>query len=278
VIRPIRLCLIGSLIAAAASGQSTSRPSAPVLLQGAVSSETDVLLDSVRVTRVDTIGAWTFAHGSIDEMPVIVSRTMMGATHAAAATAIAIERYHPRAIINAGTAGGHDAKLHNGDIIVGTVAVYVGAFQTPRRNAGRGSNSLDWMSLDLSPRPSDKRDTDMHPGDALGIPGDSALIAAAHRAAERFNASRVKDGIIGSADMWNEELDRITQLHHKWGTSVEEMETAPAAIVARGFGIPFVGIRVVSDNAITGEQFDRRTGETVQQFVLRVVHSYLRAK
>jgi adenosylhomocysteine nucleosidase len=276
--RFLRALLLAGFCPLAAWPQTAPQSPSPVLLQGAVRGETAILIDSIRVTRVDTIGAWTFAHGTIDEMPVIVSRTMMGATHSSAATAIAIERYHPRAIINCGTAGSHDPKLHNGDIIVGTVAVYVGAFQSPRRNAGRGSNSLDWMSLDLSPRPNDKRDTDMHPGDALGIPGDSTLIAAAHRAAERFNAGRVKDGIIGSADMWNEELDRITQLHSRWGTSVEEMETAPAAVVARGFGVPFLGIRVVSDNAITGEQFDRRTGETVQQFVLRVVHTYLRAK
>lgn len=51
-------------------------------------------------------------------------------TNAAAATALAIERFHPRAIINQGTAGGHDADLHVMDIVVGTESVNIGAFKT----------------------------------------------------------------------------------------------------------------------------------------------------
>ena len=80
-------------------------------------------------TKVEKIGAWTFWRGTVDGYPVIVSRTPMGASHAAA-TALAIERYHPQAIINQGTAGGHDPTLRVGDIVLGTSAVSLAAFKT----------------------------------------------------------------------------------------------------------------------------------------------------
>ena len=60
------------------------------------------------------------------------------------APALAIDRYHPIAIINQGTAGGHDPNLRVGDIVIGTSAVSLGAFKTPHRLAGAGSSTLDW--------------------------------------------------------------------------------------------------------------------------------------
>ncbi len=36
----------------------------------------------------------------------------------------------------------------------------------------------------------------------------------------------VVEGTIGSADVWNNELDRIQFFHERYGTSVEEMEAA----------------------------------------------------
>jgi adenosylhomocysteine nucleosidase len=260
-------------LAVVAFARSGAQQPAPILLQGAMQLEVKRLIDSVHVTRIDSIGPWTFAHGTVDGLPVIVSRTLMGGTNAAAATAFAIERYHPRAIINTGTAGGYDSTLRNGDIVIGVSATSLGAFRSPPRLANAGSAPADWVPLDLVPRPGD-RDGDMHVGSVTDLPADSALLAAAHRARAAVPTMRITDGIIGSADFWNQELDRIALFHQRWHTAVEDMETAPAAQVARAFGIPFLGVRVVSDNAITGAKFDRVTADVVQDFVIRVVHEY----
>jgi adenosylhomocysteine nucleosidase len=72
-------------------------------------------------------------------------------------------------------------------------------------------------------------------------------------------AGRVVDGVLASSDMWNEELDRIAYFRERWHTSVEEMETAPAAQVARASAVPFLGIRVVSNNVANGGIFDPKT-------------------
>lgn len=96
------------------------------------------------------------ARGTVDGYPVIVSRTRMGASQAAAATALAIERYQPAAIINQGTTGGHDPTLRIGDIVLGTSAVSLAAFKTPHRVVGLGSDTLDWAPLDLIERDGDE--------------------------------------------------------------------------------------------------------------------------
>ena len=40
----------------------------------------------------------------------------------------------------------------------------------------------------------------------------------------RYDKGEVVEGTIGSADVWNNELDRIQFFHERYGTSVEEME------------------------------------------------------
>ena len=75
--------------------------------------------------------------------------------------------------------------------------------------------------------------------------------------------------------MWNDELDRIARFHTEYGTSVEDMETASAAQTAALFNIPFLGIRVLSNNATNGGAHDRKTGEACQDYVYRVVKAYV---
>jgi len=104
---------------------------------------------------------------------------------------------------------------------------------------------------------------------------DAALLAAARSVRSTYTRGRVVEGVIGSADVWNSEIDRVAFLHDRFGTSIEEMETASAAQVAEAFHLPFLGIRVVSNNITNGDAYDRRAGEAGQQFVLAVLKAYL---
>jgi adenosylhomocysteine nucleosidase len=75
--------------------------------------------------------------------------------------------------------------------------------------------------------------------------------------------------------MWNDEIDRIAWFHTRFGTTVEEMETASAAQIASVFNVPFLGIRVVSDNVTNGGAYDPRTGEACEDYVFQVVKAYI---
>src|SRR5712664_3225994 len=82
-----------------------------VLVQGAVDGELQPLLAALKDRKEITVAAWTFWTGRIGAKSVVVSRTEMGPINAAAATALGIERFHPAAIINQGTAGAHNREF-----------------------------------------------------------------------------------------------------------------------------------------------------------------------
>ena len=254
--------------------QGASAGVRPIVIQGAMPSETEKLASRLDNVRLDQVGGWSFWCGTVDGYPVIVSRTLKGMANAAAATAIAIERYHPAAVINQGTAGGLDPGLHLFDIVLGTSSVSLAAFKTPYRPAGAGSNSLDWKPMNLMATEG-SAGADSIKRTAVRFAGDAMLLAVARQAAGLYTRGRVVDGVIGSSDMWNDEIDRIARFHTEFGASVEEMETAAAAQVAGLFGVSFLGIRVVSDNTTNGSAYNPKAGEACEDYVYQVVKAYV---
>lgn len=274
--------LIGGLVLAreaterAASDRPTGSDAAPLLVQGAMPSEIDGLVARLDDARVETIGAWTFWRGHIAKRAVIISKTLKGGANVAAATAIAVDRFHPSAIVNEGTAGGHDPDVRVGDIVLGGESVNLGAFKTAMRPRGQGSNPLDWAPLDLL---ASEGSAGMDPNARRlrRFQADPALLAAAKALKSAYSRGRVVVGVIGSSDVWNSELDRIDQMHRQYGTTVEDMETASAAQVARAFKVPFLGVRMVSNNITNGGAYDGKAAEAGQEYVGAVVAAYVRA-
>jgi len=246
----------------------------PVIVQGAMDVEVQQLAGRLDGVRVEQVGGWTFWRGTLDGYPVVVSKTMKGVSNAAAATTIAAEHYRPAAIVNQGTAGGHDPQLHLYDIVIGAYAVNIGAFKTADRAHGQGSNFLEWAPMDLMASEG-SAGQDPRARVMRRFPGNPQLLAAAVAAKPLYHRGQIVEGVIGSSEMWNNEIDRVDWFHREYGTSVEEMETASAAQIAGLFDIPFLGIRVVSDNITNGGAYDRRTGEACQAYVYDVVKAYV---
>ena len=253
---------------------ATERP--PILVQGAMTIEVRQLASRLEHATEEHVGGWTFWRGSIEGYPVVVEKTQKGVANAAAATAIAIEMYHPVAIINQGTAGGHDPALHTYDIVIGATAVSMAAWRSPYRDAGKGSNPLDWRPMDLTAADG-TASNDPNARRVARFDADADLVAAARSVARSYTRGRVVEGVIGSSDMWNDELDLIAKYHAEYGTTAEEMETAPAAQVAKEFQVPFVGIRVLSDNITNGGAYDPKTADACEEFVYHVVKAYVAA-
>lgn len=246
----------------------------PVIVQGAMQLEIEKLASRLNDVSVERVGAWTFWRGLVDGYPVIVSKTLKGMSNAAAATVIAIEHYRPVAIINQGTAGGHEPGLHLYDIVLGTSSVNLGAFRSRFRSAGSGSNSLDWVPLDLTASDG-SAGNDVNARKAARFNADASLLDAARSVKHAYSRARVVEGVIGSSDVWNDEIDRIARFHAEFGTLAEEMETASAAQIAALMNTRFLGIRVVSDNITNGGAYDPRTGEACEDFVYLVVKAYI---
>jgi adenosylhomocysteine nucleosidase len=258
-------CIILLLVSRVAGAQQ------PLLVQGAMPIEVERLTGRLDQVSVEQIGGWTFWRGTVDGYTVIVSKTLKGGANAAAATALAIEHYHPLAIINQGTSGGHDATLQLFDIVLGTSAVSLSAFRAPYREAGAGTNPLAWRPIDLGASGSAINS----PPSVARFTADATLLEVAHGVTKGYTRGRVVDGVIGTSDMWNDELDLIARYHRDFGTSVEEMETAAAAQIAGIFHVPFLGIRVVSDNITNGAAYNPKTSEACEDYVYDVLKAYI---
>jgi adenosylhomocysteine nucleosidase len=156
-------------------------------------------------------------------------------------------------------------------------AVNLGSFKTPFRARGSGVMPGEWSPLDLL-RSDGSAGNDPRALSLRRFHADEGLLATARGVRSTYMKGRVVDGVIGSANVWNSELDRIAQFHDRYGTTVEEMETASAAQIAVSFGIPSLGIRVVSNNITTGDAYNPGVGEACQDFVRSVVTAYLKKK
>jgi adenosylhomocysteine nucleosidase len=262
-------CLIGALVSACASRQLEQ----PIVVQGAMDVEIRQLAARLEHATQENVGGWTFWRGTIDGHTVVVSKTLKGMENAAAATALAIERYHPRAIVNQGTAGGHQPDLHVNDIVLGIESVNTGSFKTGVRGIGQGSQFTEWVPLDLN-RSDGSAGQDPNARTMRRFRGDEGLLSAARSAKDGYRKGRVVDGVIASSEVWNSELDRIQRLHEQFGTTAEEMETASAAQIAGLFHVPFLGIRVVSNNITNGDAYDPKSGEACQDFAYEVIKAY----
>ena len=280
--RVMATLLAAALLTACATREATAPARAieaarPVVVQGAMDVEVRKLAGALENVTEEKIQGWTFWRGTIDGYPVVISKTLKGMSNAAAATVLAAERYHPVAIINQGTAGGHEPDLHVYDIVLGTSAVNLGSFKTGYRARGEGSNVAEWKPLDLM-RSDGSAGEDPNARTMRRFRGDEGLLAAARSVRGKYLKGRVVEGVIGSSEIWNSEIDRIQRFHDEFGTTAEEMETASAAQIAGLFQIPFLGIRVLSNNITNGGTYDARTGEACQEFVVDVVKAYIGEK
>ncbi|MDR0896747.1 MAG: 5'-methylthioadenosine/S-adenosylhomocysteine nucleosidase [Oscillospiraceae bacterium] len=243
--------------------------SSPILVQGAMDAETDLLIGALAGAHATRIGGYLFTEGLVDGQPVIVSKTLMGMANTAASTALACQAYAPRAVINQGTAGGHDPALHRGDLVLGARLVNIHYVASKWTASGGGVHPESWRHVATELPGQDTRRSDC-------LPGDAALLAIARTTP--YARGRLVEGTIGTGDVFNRELDRIAQLHARLGTACEQMEAFAAAQVCAGFQIPCLCIRILSNNELHQEAFDERTGADCQAFTLAVMRRMMEAR
>ncbi|MEF9895769.1 MAG: 5'-methylthioadenosine/S-adenosylhomocysteine nucleosidase [Clostridia bacterium] len=250
----------------AMAAEETARP---ILIQGAMDLETSTMMAALEGAQDVMVSGYHYVTGTIDGYPVVVSKTQVGMVNAATTTTIALIKWNPCVVINQGTAGGHDVALHKGDIVLGTTTVNVNSFKSEWADAGAGIDPTKW----------ENRATEVLQNgevvEVMELKSDAKLVEFAKNLSAEYEKGQVVEGVIGSGDVWNKELDRINLIHSQFGTSCEEMETFSVAQVCAYFDVPFLGMRILSNNELHKEDFDPQTGEDCQLFTLEVVRALI---
>ncbi|MFR9605122.1 MAG: 5'-methylthioadenosine/S-adenosylhomocysteine nucleosidase, partial [Rikenellaceae bacterium] len=90
----------------------------------AMQSEMELLREQLTNTKTQNIGHTTFTLGEISSREVVVAQSGIGKVNSALTAREMIATYSPDIIINTGVAGGLDASLHVGDIVVASETTY----------------------------------------------------------------------------------------------------------------------------------------------------------
>ena len=84
-------------------------------------------------------------------------------------------------------------------------------------------------------------------------------------------------GRLGSGDLFSRETDRIDLLHAQFGQLCEDMESAAVYKVCHLYRIPVIGIRIISNNELTGRheapELFRQAQEKLQGFLYRYLQA-----
>lgn len=248
----------------------TKQPS--ILIQGAMEIETSYLIEQLEDAECITVGNWKFYTGFLGKYrePVIISRTYQGMVNASSNTCLGLTYFAPKAVINQGIAGGHGTDIYVGDIVIGRSVVPMGAVMQEYMAEGEGIDPLQFKPLELEIFNRAKGTTEK----IFEFPCDKELIEKAQAVA---TSRAMHLGVLGSADEWNNQLDWIAVMRERYQTAAEDMESAAVAQICHSYGVPFIGIRIISNSVVTAGEFDEAEALEGQRFIkdyIETLHTY----
>ncbi|MCW8832785.1 MAG: 5'-methylthioadenosine/S-adenosylhomocysteine nucleosidase [Colwellia sp.] len=194
---------------------------------GAMEPEVAILKAKLNNCETSTHAGYTFYQGQLDGNDVVIVQSGIGKVAAALATAILIDKFQPDYVVNTGSAGGFDASLKVGDIVV--------------------SSEVRYHDVDVTAFGYEIGQLPANP--AAYIP-DTALVEAAQAGINKLENIHAMLGLITTGDTFMTKDDDIAKARANFPTmAAVEMEGAAIAHTCHQFTVPFVIIRSLSDIA-----------------------------
>lgn len=243
----------------------------PILIQGAMQVEIAHLLEQIEEKVEIELYGYTFWKGTLEGYPVVISKTGIGSLHASIATTIAILEFRPSIILNQGIAGACRRDIHKFDVVIGAECVNTNCYKTQSRKEKEGSNPFDWELITFTSDDDENQQEEK-------LEADAYLLSIAKDASYSYAKGNVYFGVIGSGDCWNREVDRIDWIHNKRKVDCAEMESIGVYTASHELNVPILGIRVMSDNELLQEAYDRETSIEAQRITLEVAKKYIENK
>jgi len=204
---------------------------------GAMEPEVAILKAKLTDASSTEHAGYTFHQGQLDGSDVVIVQSGIGKVAAALATAILIDRFDVDYVVNTGSAGGFDATLKVGDIVV--------------------SSEVRYHDVDLTVFGYEVGQLPANP--AAFIP-HADLVAAAKKGIEQLSQTAVQNikeqsikaiiGLITTGDTFMTKEEDIAKARNNFPSMVAvEMEGAAIAQACLQLKTPFVIIRSLSDIA-----------------------------
>lgn len=228
-----------------------------ILIQVAMEIECQEILKKIDNIQMLEIQTYKFYKGTLNSYPIVVSVSKVGLIQASASLTIAINEFQPSMIINLGIAGACDKEMHVGDIVIGESCININSYRTAILNENEGSNPENWELLTFLSGEEDR---------LVEQKADANLIKLTKNFTKN-EYGKIYYGKIGSGDVWNREFDRILFLNKKYKILCEDMESIATYTLANQWNIPVLSIKMISDNSLIGEPYDRTVGTWLEKYI-----------
>ena len=158
-----------------------------------------------------------------------------------------------------GIAGATTKYLKTKDIIVAESVININSYRTLFKEKGEGSNPNEWELLTFLSGEPDR------------LIEQKANLELMNITKKILNNKNTYFGKIGSGDVWNREIDRITYLNESYNILCEDMEAIATYTIANQNNVPAISIKMISDNILTGEEYNRKTGLLLQDTIIEYI-------
>jgi len=194
---------------------------------GAMEPEVAILKAKLVNCEQSTHAGYTFYQGQIDNNAVVIVQSGIGKVAAALATLLLINEFSPDYIVNTGSAGGFDASLKVGDIVVSSAVRY---------------HDVDVTAFGY--------EIGQLPGNPAAYMPHETLVTAAKAGIAQLENIKAMVGLITTGDTFMTKDDDIAKARANFPTmAAVEMEGAAIAHTCHQLNVPFVIIRSLSDIA-----------------------------
>lgn len=194
---------------------------------GAMQQEVAILKDALEQCQEVSKGGCTYYSGQLHGVDVVLLQSGIGKVAAAIGTAILLDEYQPDVVINTGSAGGFDATLNVGDVVISTEV----------RHHDADVTAFGYEIGQMAGQPA-------------AFKADEQLMAVAEKALEAMADKHAVRGLIctGDAFVCTAERQAFIRAHFPSVIAVE-MEASAIAQACHQFQVPFVVVRAISDVA-----------------------------
>lgn len=194
---------------------------------GAMEPEVAILREALQFKDTLTKGGFTFYTGELAGHEVTLVQSGIGKVAATVATTLLIDNFNPDCVINTGSAGGFDAELNVGDVVI--------------------SDEVRHHDVDVTAFGYELGQVPQMPA---GFSAHAALIEASKASITSLNNIQTKVGLICTGDSFMCDPARIEKARQDFPSMLAvEMEGAAIAQTCHVLDTPFVVIRSLSDIA-----------------------------
>jgi adenosylhomocysteine nucleosidase len=225
-----------------------------IAIIGAMDQEVELLKSALQEIEQHQYAGYSFFTGLMHGQSVVLLKSGIGKVNAAVSTALLLQIFKPDCVINTGSAGGFDADLDVGDVVISTEVRH---------------HDVDVTVFGYEP------------GQVPGLPAafepDPLLAQIAEQCIGQMQGMKTVRGLIGTGDSFMNCADRVIKTRKLFPTmKAVEMEAAAIAQTCHCFNTPFIVIRALSDIAgkesnVSFDQFLETAAKHSAQMVMAIV-------